>query len=540
MSYLYGFHDRGGEHLMEDTPGWVVVTEAIGHDGSHQGGGDYRSFVPHKVIVRLNNGYHPNGTIPGEDGLTGFAQRCANFVAASQGCERWIIGNEPNHSQERPFGLNISPGDYAKTFNLCRDRIKEVAPRARVIMAAIAPWNVESGDWIDYFFTVLLLTTPDGIALHTYTHGTDPALVFSDAKMESHPDRFYHFRAYRDFLAVVPEKLRSLPVYITETDQDEPWEDTDSGWVCNAYTEIDRWNLDPAVQQINALTLYRWGSYDQWHIEGKKHVQEDFLAATELGYTSPKEDSGMEEWQRIFTDSMDEVRPWNNISELTLSVHATPLWDNYEPEEGKLDRPEMQQKRDPQPEVLSPPYAQYVGFRHSTGEAAIVWEIDGLQPGQEVWATIHSMGKNSEGTGLGMRLGATTEYPGDGALEVGSPEGRALEMRAVWGEWWSINEPDFDDTWRQLSAPDITATGPKVWILANVRADWAGAGANAHFDDLEVFVRGGGGLPQPGKHTITVLFDDEQICHVEVGCSGGSNDQVCALAQQIAALTCPG
>ncbi|HUT21590.1 MAG TPA: hypothetical protein VM366_20750, partial [Anaerolineae bacterium] len=66
--YLYGFHDPGGEHLMVEAgkPGWVLVTEEIGHDPSWPSGRDYSSLATQGlgVIVRLNNGYHPNGTIP--------------------------------------------------------------------------------------------------------------------------------------------------------------------------------------------------------------------------------------------------------------------------------------------------------------------------------------------------------------------------------------------------------------------------------------------------------------------------------------------
>ena len=41
------------------------------------------------------------------------------------------------------------------------------------------------------------------------------------------PFQSYHreFRAYRDFMAAVPTSMRHLPVYITETDQIEPWTD---------------------------------------------------------------------------------------------------------------------------------------------------------------------------------------------------------------------------------------------------------------------------------------------------------------------------
>ena len=42
-SYIFGMHDRGGEHLMLDKtkPGWVLVTEALGADPNNHAGSDY-------------------------------------------------------------------------------------------------------------------------------------------------------------------------------------------------------------------------------------------------------------------------------------------------------------------------------------------------------------------------------------------------------------------------------------------------------------------------------------------------------------------
>lgn len=286
---LYGLHDPGGEHLMAGREGWIVQTVALSSDGPT----DYRRWAErgYTNIVRINWGYGGTGTIPTPDRYADFAQRCAAYVAAGQGCSRWIIGNEPNHEQERPNGQPISPQDYARCFALCRAAIRAVRADAQVLIAAIAPWNVQTGDWLRYFRAVLdtVGQSCDGIALHTYTHGADPALVTSEAKMKPpYGDRRFHFRAFRDFLESVPEALRGLPVYITETNQgDGPWVDANTGWVQAAYKEIDRWNQTAGTQKIHCLALYRWPNYDQWGIEGKGGVQADFLAALAHNYTAP-------------------------------------------------------------------------------------------------------------------------------------------------------------------------------------------------------------------------------------------------------------
>ncbi len=105
--YIYGFHDTGGEHLMivdGEAKGWTLVTEAIGAEANDRGGGDYRRITDKGIglIVRLNQSYGQNGTIPREARYPESAQRCANFVADSQGAHIWVIGNEMNFEQVQP------------------------------------------------------------------------------------------------------------------------------------------------------------------------------------------------------------------------------------------------------------------------------------------------------------------------------------------------------------------------------------------------------------------------------------------------------
>ena len=142
--YLHGLHDPGGEHLFGDKPGWVVISEAIGSDRNDHTGGDYRSLSDpgHGVLVRLNYAHNGvDGTVPTLDRALDFAARAAAYVAASAGCMRWIIGNEPNHEAERPHGEVITPEDYATVFNLCADHIHDALPSQAVILAAVAPWT---------------------------------------------------------------------------------------------------------------------------------------------------------------------------------------------------------------------------------------------------------------------------------------------------------------------------------------------------------------------------------------------------------------
>lgn len=309
--YLYGMHDPGGEHLMAErgTPGWILFTEELGSDPNDQRGADYSrwSNAGFGIIVRLNHGYEPNGTIPASSRYPQFARRVANFVRASRGCHIWIIGNEMNFAVERPgvvldwstnpprvinAGETILPGMYAACYTACRNAIKAVSGHSgdQVITGAVAPWNIQttyrenpSGDWVRYHTDMLAALGPDGcdgISIHAYTHGADPGLIHATSKMDPPFDkRHYHFRAYQDFMNGIPADMRRLPVYLTETDQNDAWQDVNRGWIQRAYGEIDWWNRQPGTQVIRAVILYRWPMIDRWGIERKTALHEDFRQA---------------------------------------------------------------------------------------------------------------------------------------------------------------------------------------------------------------------------------------------------------------------
>ncbi|MCO5243779.1 MAG: N-acetylmuramoyl-L-alanine amidase [Anaerolineae bacterium] len=346
--FIYGLHDSGGEEVMRAArrPGWIVFSERIGSNPQDFGSRDYSQWsdADFGVIVRLNHGYEPEGTIPVSDSYQDFARRCGNFVRNSSGCHIWIIGNEMNFAAERPAPTSrramrpprgvkreadepawsprelpdrfsalqegrrsgrsrgadrdpITPEMYARCYRLCREAIHAQPGHEddQVLVGPVAPWNNqttypgnESGDWVKYFADILAnlgATQCDGFALHIYTHGSDPALITSDAVMEApFQDRHYHFAAYRDFMQAVPQTMRHLPAYITETGQIDEWADVNSGWVKAAYEEIESWNKQKGNQQIRALTLYRWSRHDKWYIDGKPEVVKDFKEALGKGY----------------------------------------------------------------------------------------------------------------------------------------------------------------------------------------------------------------------------------------------------------------
>ncbi len=307
--YIFGIHDKGGEHLMAEKgkKGWVLITEEIGRNPYDHSSKSYADLENggYGVIVRLNNGYSTpasgsyRGTIPEQQHYQEFAVRCGDFVEHSLGCHIWIIGNEMNHHNEWPGGINghmITPTLYADCFKRCHTEIHRRPGHAndQVVLGAVAPWpdkakypGNERGDWIKYLADTLALlgTTCDGIALHTYTHGPEPAKITVFAPMGApFADRNFEFRAYRQFMDAIPASMRALPVYITETDQNDPWAHSDTRWVQAAYAEIDEWNQDPTHQKIRCLLLYRWLPHDQWSFKDIQEIKDDFRAALDHDY----------------------------------------------------------------------------------------------------------------------------------------------------------------------------------------------------------------------------------------------------------------
>ncbi len=297
--YIFGLHDRGGEVYMgwAGRKGWVLCTEELGADRNNWGSKSYSDLADagYGVIVRLNHGYYQAGTLPPSDRYEDFAVRCGNFVERSSGCHIWIIANEMNLAGERPGGPEhgewITPDKYATAFKACRREIRRRPGHAedQIISGAVGPWNIQTsypanpnGDWIVYFQDILkaLKNELGGIAIHTYARDSNPANITSELRMDPPFDnRRKMFRTYMDFMEAIPQSLRHLPVYLTETNQNVPWANVNSGWVREAYAEINRWNSNPAHQKIRCLLLYRWETYDQWQIRQKAEVINDLRAA---------------------------------------------------------------------------------------------------------------------------------------------------------------------------------------------------------------------------------------------------------------------
>ena len=318
--------------------GWIFFTEICGKTAhsiqDHGIRGAYWDWVNngYGVIVRLNHGYEPGGTLP-------ISSEYDNFAAAAA---RWVevnlkhpdmspddytftiqIANEQNNPREHPGGLehpteHITPERYAAAFNKTYRAIKATMPNAIVCTGAIdpynyMPWHKMGGKQmrpLDYFDTMMAnIDQLDGVILHAYLHGPDPKRVTELNRFAngdpSNPlyDHYFDFQTYRLFLERIPAKWRDVPLYITEMnhicrasgaphcDRDQGWEGYNSGVVREIYKDLNNWNQTPYAQQIRCGLLYRW-SGDQWEIHNKGGVQEDFRQSLQNDYRWRSESAG--------------------------------------------------------------------------------------------------------------------------------------------------------------------------------------------------------------------------------------------------------
>lgn len=479
--YIYAIHDSDGnfDQGIYDAlqgKGHVVITEAIGRDPNDNSGHDYRQWGDITVIARLNNGYGSAGTIPLPQYYDDFAQRCKNFVANSQGCNIWVIGNEPNHSQERPDGQTITAIQYKECYNKCRDAIHSLNQGHTVCVAAVAPWNIESGDWFAYF-QAITAGNVDAISLHTYTHGSGPSLITSETKMGApFDDRHYHFYAYRDLMELAYEK--DVPFYITETDQNDPWLDQNNGWVQEAYAEIDRWNQENN-QQIRCLALYRW-SHDQWAFGDKQGVKAGLSEAIAKDYQWKQGEDivGLfDGFENGFHYANDPYSGETNVSELEVPNGWTPDW-RPSTAPGVNHRPEYKPKiKGQHPEVYAGNYSLGIHTSFSSHDG-VIWRQVNVGMGKKVNASAWCMSKGDGGHGMAIAI---------------DPLGRTdfkLLPDSAWQDWWGAYEPGWEEgMWSKISAEE-TSTSDIVTIYLRTKADYANNNA-AHFDNVEITTDGG-------------------------------------------------
>jgi hypothetical protein len=123
----------------------------------------------------------------------------------------WL--NEPNNPREWPRDGEITPQDYADSYN----RVFAAAPQVRIAPAGIDPLNAGWGDWRVSWGDVLdSILGADFVAFHAYDHGWD-----ADWDQQFGPGplkgAFFNLRMLETQIGVLPDEFAALPWLVTET-----------------------------------------------------------------------------------------------------------------------------------------------------------------------------------------------------------------------------------------------------------------------------------------------------------------------------------
>lgn len=483
--YLYGMHEPCPSDVMPQ--GWILFLAEVGHSNDEHPGMDFTPWADagYGIICRIQHAWGTGGCLPLPGDLEGYLQRVETLTRNSQGCDKWIIGNEPNHSTEWPNGEPLIPEYVAGVYDACRAIID-----GEVLLPPIGPWNDEIGyGWVEYFVRMInACQDVDGFALHTYSRGSHPASITSEDKMEPPYQHLYSgFRTYRDWMAAIPRQYRDRPTYITETDQNDAWLDEPNTWVQAAYAEINDWNQDPDHQAIRAVILYRWPKYDPYFIVGKGHVIDDFRRAQSHVYTWQNEEEPPVEkdWTATYSNHCEDYHEAGEHPPITVLDGWVVNWAD------ESARPEMTFKFDPQVEVCpwdKPrsgvgflPYATFNWWMHTEAPISIA---AGIRTKLEVALMVVAHGISGDAGKIGD-CGMVVGIGGPGVTDINSAD-------ILWSDWHTVRDPTQPGAnlkeyeWITAETPEIIPTvgQASLWIrcVANVAADISAG----HFDLIRV------------------------------------------------------
>lgn len=491
MNLIYGMHEECPLDVMPE--GWILQLVAIQH-GPDEHPGLEKPSDNRPRIIRVQYSWGGEGqTFPDLVNLDGYVDRFISLVRNTPWAHVWIVGNEPNLPVE-----GLWPAIYvANIYNRIRAAVHLLPDHGndQVLLPPIGPWNVESGHgWIEYFVGLIhLCNTIDGFALHTYCRSSNPEEI-TDAGLHMSPpwDKYYSsFLTYRDFMNAIPIRYKDKPVYITEWNEDGPWDDHNTGVVQAAYKEINRWNLGHS-QQIRALILFRWPreGNDQYFIEGLGGVIEDFLLAQEKSYTW--EDRMSEDRVLLNINCEDGFYDQDGIGELTVPVDMYVHWREA-PGEGILDRVEADAKDAElgHPQVFEGRYSAALMWTYSTGQAALVSQLISVAPLLSISADAVFMFEAAEGWQGGARIGIV-DGGADGIFSQGRYEWPVdkvdpfYDESIVWGEWESTYGNAHEKEWVTINVLDFYPRSRFVRLICQFNSDQA-IPASGHFDIMTLY-----------------------------------------------------
>lgn len=291
---LLGMHDEDGAKWMRQRriKGVCLVLATVG-DQAVPLDFSYLADAGITVLLRIGYGYADgSGTLPRPEQLAAFEKAVADTLNAAKGVTASHYGNEINNPSESPGwdwqagkpGPNyfaLTPEYYLASYNRVWYSIRTD------VKLGPAPLDPYFGPWFPYlgyssdnreWWRALMrgLEGADALFLHSKTQSNLHSEIRSEVKFTDDPLKwqYLHFRSFEPYLAEVPDRFKSLPVYLTEVNPQRKingglgWEDSSTLWITECVSYVQQWNAGAGHQAVQGAVFYRWAS-DEWRLSDR-------------------------------------------------------------------------------------------------------------------------------------------------------------------------------------------------------------------------------------------------------------------------------
>jgi hypothetical protein len=260
------------------------------------------------VLLRVGYGYADGtGTIPRPDRLAAFEDAVAQTLNNAIGVTATHYCNEINNGSEAP-GWNpavnapgpdyfpLTPDYYIQSYNRVWYKIRS---DVKLGPAPLDPYYGPPFPYLAYssnnrdWWTAIMngIAGADALFFHSKTQDNNPANIWSPAHFGGDPLtwQYYHFRTIENGLNDVPNRFKTLPVYVTEanpqvkSDKRLGWEANNGVWITECVSYLQKWNAAIGTQPVNGAIFYRWAN-DEWALEDKPLILNQIkIEAKKLG-----------------------------------------------------------------------------------------------------------------------------------------------------------------------------------------------------------------------------------------------------------------
>ena len=309
VQLLAGLHDRAGGQWMKDN-GIKGVCLALVQVQDQPVLLDFSDLANAGITVLLRIGYgyaDGTGTIAPPDRLATFEDAVAQTLNNATGVTATHYCNEINNASEAP-GWNprvnapgpnyfaLTPDYYIQSYNRLwykiRTDVKLGPAPLDPYYGPPFPYLAFSSNNREWWRAILSgIAGADALFLHGKTQDNDSKNIRSDVRFGGEPLtwQYLHFRTIETALSEVPDRFKTLPVYVTEANPQRKangspgWEAGNTQWVTECVSYLQAWNANVGTQPIIGAVFYRWAN-DEWALADRPRILNQIkIEAKKLG-----------------------------------------------------------------------------------------------------------------------------------------------------------------------------------------------------------------------------------------------------------------